>query len=88
MNQGITGNDPVKGIPVNGRKFARQVDDASFKIQNRDVLNARLFLNPLFGFSWQGKFARVIFQDNLPDGSEAQVSLFMWILKGLYRLPS
>ena len=45
------------------------VDHSTLKIQNRDVLDAGLFFNPLFGLGWQGEFAQMILQDDLPRGS-------------------
>ncbi len=82
MDEGIGCNHPVEWVAVDGGKLPGPVDDAPFQIQNRDVLNAGLFFNPHFRDPGQRQFAGVVFQNNLPYGSETQKSLFVRILKG------
>lgn len=81
MNQGIGRDHSVEWIAMDGGEFSRPVDNASFQIQNRDVLYAGLFFNPHFRTPRQGQFACVVLQYNFPDGSQAQKSLFVGILK-------
>ena len=81
VNQGIGGNHSVKRVPMDRGEFSGLVDDSAFQIQNRDVLDTGLFFDPVFRHSGKGQLATVVFQYNLPYGSEAQKSLFMVIIK-------
>ena len=81
VHQGIGGDHSVEGVPMDGGKFSRLIDDSSFQIQNRDVLNPCLFLDPLFRQPGKRQFAGVVFQNDLPHGGEAQKSLFVRIFQ-------
>jgi len=69
------GREPaVEGIPVIGSQLARLINHLAVQFEELDILLGCLAFNPSFNGLWQGKFSRLVFDHDFPDGSQTEIS--------------